>query len=80
MSEPPCAAVGGRSLGEQLLGLGCAVLALAMWTWFGVANAQFLRAHPQISPADWSTLVGVATLGLSVLAGVVIGIRQARTA
>lgn len=68
VSELDFSGLSGRSLGAQLLGVGCAVVALAMWTWFGVANAQFLREHPRISSADWATLIGVATLGLSVLA------------
>ncbi|GAA1338517.1 DMT family transporter [Saccharothrix algeriensis] len=58
----------GRGLAGQLLGVGCAVVALALWTWFGVANATFLKANPAISSAEWSTLVGVATLALSALA------------
>ncbi|MCK2236334.1 MULTISPECIES: DMT family transporter [unclassified Crossiella] len=68
LSEIDWSGLGGRSLGAQLLGVGCAVLALAMWTWFGVANAHFLRTNPQVGSADWSTLIGIATLGLSVLA------------
>jgi len=59
--------LGEHSLGAQLLGIGCAVVSLALWTWFSVANSTFLRANPQISSAEWSTVVGVVTLALSVL-------------
>jgi drug/metabolite transporter (DMT)-like permease len=68
ISEIDWSGIRGLPLSAQLLGMGCAVVALASWTWFGVANATFLKSHPQISPADWSTMIGVATLGLSVLA------------
>lgn len=54
-----------RSLTEQLLGVGCAIVALALWTWFGVANSTFLKANPAITSAEWSTLIGVVTLALS---------------
>jgi drug/metabolite transporter (DMT)-like permease len=59
--------LGKHSLGDQLLGIGCAVVSLALWTWFSVANSTFLRANPQISSAEWSTVVGVVTFPLSVL-------------
>jgi drug/metabolite transporter (DMT)-like permease len=53
---------GSSSLSGQLVGIGCGVVALVMWTWFGVANAEFLKTHPEISAATWSTLLGVGTL------------------
>lgn len=58
--------LGAHSVGDQLLGIGCAVLSLALWTWFSMANSTFLKANPQISAAEWSTVIGVVTLGLSV--------------
>jgi drug/metabolite transporter (DMT)-like permease len=57
-----------RSLAAHVGGIGCAVAALALWTWFGVANASFLKANPHISSVRWSTMVGCATLALSMLA------------
>jgi drug/metabolite transporter (DMT)-like permease len=68
LTELDWSGLGGRSPQAQLLGICCALVALALWTWFGVANAGFLKANPRISSAQWSTLVGVATFGLSVLA------------
>lgn len=67
-SEIDWSGVRGLPLSGQLLGVACAVAALASWTWFGVANATFLKSHPEISSATWSTMIGIATLGLSVLA------------
>ncbi|WP_169515781.1 DMT family transporter [Amycolatopsis nigrescens] len=54
--------VGSHGPAGQLLGVGCAIAALAMWTWFAVANARFLNRNPQVSAADWSAMLGVATL------------------
>jgi drug/metabolite transporter (DMT)-like permease len=53
-------------LGAQLIGLLCAVGALASWTWFAVENARYLQRHPRFTGHEWSTLWGIATglLGL----------------
>ena len=54
-----------------LLGLLCAVVSLAFWTWYVVANSHFLKRHPDISSSDWSTLVGLATLFWVALVGII---------
>ncbi|ATE55469.1 EamA family transporter [Actinosynnema pretiosum] len=61
-------ALGDRSGLNWAIGIGSALVALALWTSYAVANASFLRRHPEISPTGWSTLMGVCTLGLSLLA------------
>ncbi len=53
---------GSGPLTGQFVGIGCSVVALVMWTWFGVVNAGFLKAHPEISASTWSSLLGVGTL------------------
>jgi len=45
-------------------GVVSSLAALASWTWYGVANARFLKENPQISSTDWSSITGVATLCL----------------
>lgn len=45
-------------------GFACSLIALALWTWYGVANAQFLKDNPRISPANWASITGIATLCL----------------
>jgi drug/metabolite transporter (DMT)-like permease len=55
-----------------LLGLSFALLALAFWTWYVVANSHFLKINPQVSSNNWSTLIGVATLFWVFLLGVVL--------
>lgn len=48
-------------MAAYFFGLGCACLALASWSWYVVANARFLKQHPEMSPGEWSTLIGVCT-------------------
>ncbi len=62
--------------GAKAAGLAAAAGAVVLWTWYALANARFLSrapaAHPAdqpvLSPARWSTAVGVAT-GAVALAG-----------
>jgi drug/metabolite transporter (DMT)-like permease len=56
------------------IGIGAALLALVLWTWYAVANARFVRSHPEISSYQWSTLMGLGTLALSVIALPVAGV------
>jgi drug/metabolite transporter (DMT)-like permease len=45
-------------------GLGFSLIALGLWTWYGVANTRFLKEHPQFSANTWATITGVATVML----------------
>jgi len=49
--------------------LGCmfALVSLALWTWYGVSNARFLKDNPNISDHMWSTTIGVGCLIQSVI-------------
>jgi len=49
------------------LGVLLALAALALWTWYGVANAAWLKRHPQVSPQQWSLAIGVCCLVQSLL-------------
>jgi drug/metabolite transporter (DMT)-like permease len=53
---------------EKAAGLLAAIGAVVLWTWYALANARFLARHGTVSPAGWSTAVGVAT-GAVALAG-----------
>lgn len=57
--------------GNYLLGLLLALGALIGWTWYVIVNAHFLKTRQDISPGDWSTLLGVATFVWWILFGVV---------
>jgi drug/metabolite transporter (DMT)-like permease len=52
----------------HLIGVTCAFIALASWTWYAVSNAHFLKSHPEVDSGEWATLVGVATFFLTALA------------
>jgi len=48
-------------LGQQILGVLCAVGALLCWTWYSVDNARYLKRNPHFSSGEWSTLYGVSS-------------------
>lgn len=52
----------GQENSSYVMGIVSSLLALAAWSWYVVANAEFLKTHPHIHPSNWSTLIGVATL------------------
>jgi drug/metabolite transporter (DMT)-like permease len=56
-----------RAWTSSLLGVLCALAALASWSMFAVSNSRWLRRAPQISTQDWSLLLGLAT-GVEALA------------
>jgi drug/metabolite transporter (DMT)-like permease len=52
----------GPVTAQYLLGLFFSVCSLIAWSWYVVANAQFLKEHRHVHSSDWSTLMGVSTL------------------
>ena len=53
--------------GGSLIGLLCAIGALASWTAFAVGNARALARLDHVSAHDWNLLLGVATGAQAVL-------------
>lgn len=51
-----------QELSLVIYGIVLAILALAIWTLYGVLNSQFLKKHAQISSSLWSEAIGVACL------------------
>ncbi|MBM4764812.1 DMT family transporter [Bacillus sp. B15-48] len=47
-----------------LLGFLCCFIALALWTWYGISNANFLKKETEVTPNLFSTIVGIQTLTL----------------
>lgn len=45
-----------------MMGIGFSLLALILWSWYVVANMEFLKTYPEVRSGDWATLIGVATL------------------
>jgi drug/metabolite transporter (DMT)-like permease len=44
-----------------LLGMLGALIALLTWSWYVVANAKFLKLHPELRAAEWATVMGSST-------------------
>jgi len=51
-----------ESPSDHVLGLFFCCVALVTWSWYVVANSDFLKHNPKVSSSDWSTLIGVSTL------------------
>ena len=68
----PAAAAAG-----EVFGLLAAFGAVALWTWYGLANARFLSRHPEVPHVGWSTLVGLYTGAVTLISlPVTIAIHQ----
>lgn len=57
------------SVTQYIFGLCCGFFSLCAWNWYAVANDEFLHKHPNLSPRDWSTLIGTCTLLWVILIG-----------
>jgi len=51
---------------EKAAGLAAACGAVILWTWYALANARFLGRQVTVSPATWSTVVGLTTGAVTV--------------
>jgi len=49
------------------LGLTCIAVSLAMWTWYALANARFLRETRLITSIEWSSVIGLASLIVALI-------------
>jgi drug/metabolite transporter (DMT)-like permease len=63
----------GLPLASKLLGVLCATVALACWTWYSVDNARYLKRNPHFSSGEWSALYGVSS-GLIALVIALVGL------
>lgn len=54
---------------NYILGLASATFSLASWSWFVVANARFLKRHPEIQLGEWTTMIGMGTGVCSLVIG-----------
>ncbi len=46
---------------EYVFGLFCGFVGLSSWTWYAVANSEFMEKNQGISSLDWVTMFGTAT-------------------
>jgi drug/metabolite transporter (DMT)-like permease len=63
----------------KLGGLGCAVAALASWTWYAVTNSRYLQAHSHFNGNEWSVLWGIVTGLLGAIVWMVVLLLPAGT-
>lgn len=56
-----------KSIFHVVTGIGLAFTALASWSYFALRNVHFLSKHPEISSKDWSSILGVLTLPITLL-------------
>lgn len=78
LAEPArSAGAHGAPAGRSILGLLYAGVALALWTWYAVANADSLRRHPHLAASTWATLTGVSTLLVALGALLLIAVGRA---
>ncbi len=47
---------------QYWLGLGCAVFAVAAWTWYPLVNDKHLKQSPHLAASTWASAQGLATL------------------
>jgi drug/metabolite transporter (DMT)-like permease len=57
----------------RMLGILAGFGAVALWTWYGLANATFLTRNPEVTATGWSTVTGLAT-GLVTLAALPLAV------
>lgn len=70
-----------QPLGERVLGMLCALLALACWSWFAADNARCLKRQTHFNSNEWSLLTGAVTgllAGGLWLAADLLGLAAAR--
>ncbi|MDR5792851.1 MULTISPECIES: DMT family transporter [unclassified Caballeronia] len=63
----------------RLAGLGCALGALASWTWYAVVNARYLQSNRHFDGNEWSILWGIVTGLLGVALGAIVWMLPAGT-
>lgn len=65
-------ALDGTEAARIVLGIVAATAALALWTWYGIVNARFMKARACVGANAWSIAIGLATGALSLIAIVVL--------
>lgn len=58
-------------------GIGFALAALACWTWYGIANANWLRARAALTTTGWTMAQGIVLVPVVLVAALGVGATQA---
>lgn len=62
------APTGSASPATKALGVLAAFGAVALWTWYALANTRFLNRHPDVPGGGWATIVGLGTGAVTLAA------------
>lgn len=54
---------------NYLIGIAASFGSLIVWTWYVVANADFLKTNRDVASSDWSTIIGTTSLFWVILIG-----------
>jgi drug/metabolite transporter (DMT)-like permease len=57
----------GQDVDVYVMGVALSIGALCCWTWYGVANALWLRSRPSIDTSAWTIAQGITLLPLVAL-------------
>ncbi|MDR3623567.1 MAG: DMT family transporter [Chlamydiales bacterium] len=52
---------------EYVQGIAFGLVALVAWAWYVIFNSNFLAKNREVNPWQWTTLIGVATLCLTIV-------------
>lgn len=61
---------------QYAVGIGLAFASLACWTWYGIANAAWLRARPHVTATAWTIAQGITLLPIVVFATLVAAVAE----
>lgn len=67
--------IDGEASPDRLVGALCAALGVLSWSWFALRNAQLLKSG-RYRPREWSTLLGISTGLVAVLASFLLALLQ----
>ena len=67
VSAPELVGSPSTSATSVIIGVAAALGAVAVWTLYGVTNAEFLTRHPEVGGSTWAAVVGIFTGGLAVI-------------
>lgn len=67
VSAPDVLTSQGTAATTIIIGIAAAVAAVALWTIYGVANAEFLSANPSVGGSSWAAVIGIFTGALALV-------------
>jgi len=60
------------SQSQFLIGMGFTISSIAMWAWYAVHNARYLKNQTDLNPADFNMIIGLWCLILSLMSMAIV--------